>query len=120
MTKKQKKILIRIIVATLVGVASYITYRLTELPVWAEILLFVAPYLVVGYDVILSAGKNIIHGQVFNEKFLMVVATVGAFVIREYPEAMAVMILYQAGELFQSIAVGKSRKSISSLMDMRP
>ena len=120
MTGKQKKTVLRLAIALVVGVGVYVTYRLVSLPLWAEILCFVVPYLIAGYDVLLSAGKNIIRGRIFNEKFLMAIATIGAFALREYPEAMAVMLFYQAGELFQSIAVGKSRRSIAALMDMRP
>lgn len=120
MTKKQKKTALRIVLALLLGVGVYVTTRFVSLPLWAEILCYAAPYLLVGYDVLLSAGKNILHGRIFNEKFLMAIATIGAFALREYPEALAVMLFYQAGELFQSIAVGKSRRSIAALMDMRP
>ncbi|MEK8129618.1 heavy metal translocating P-type ATPase [Paenibacillus filicis] len=90
------------------------------LPGWAELMLFLAAYLVIGGDVVLQAVKNIGRGQVFDEYFLMSVATVGAFAIGEYPEGVAVMFFYQVGELFQGIAVNRSRKSISSLMDIRP
>ena len=82
--------------------------------------LFLLPYLVIGYDVLLRAIKNIFHGQIFDENFLMALATIVAFIIKEYPEAVFVMLFYQIGELFQSIAVGKSRKSISELMNIKP
>lgn len=116
MTARQKKTLIRIISAIILSVAVYFIpvdgiYRL---------LLFIVPYLVIGYDVLWSALRNIFHGQIFDEKFLMAIATIGAFATGEYPEASAVMIFYQIGELFQGIAVGKSRKSIAALMDIRP
>lgn len=116
MTARQKKTLIRIIIAIILSVAVYFIpvdgiYRL---------LLFIVPYLVIGYDVLWSALRNIFHGQIFDEKFLMAIATIGAFATGEYPEASAVMIFYQIGELFQGIAVGKSRKSIAALMDIRP
>ena len=116
MTKKQKKTLIRIVSAAgLTVIAS-----LSPLDgIWKG-LAFAVPYLVIGWDVLWSAVRNIAHGQVFDEKFLMAVATLGAFAIREYPEAAAVMLFYQIGEWFQSIAVGKSRKSIAALMDIRP
>ena len=91
-----------------------------EMPWWVELILFVIPYVIAGYDVLKSAAVNIIHGRIFDEKFLMMVATVGAFATGEYPEAPAVMLFYQVGELFQSIAVGRSRKSIAKLMDIRP
>ena len=116
MTRKQKKTLIRIIAAAVLLAAAAL------LPVeglW-KALAFALPYLVIGYDVLWSALRNIGHGQVFDEKFLMAVATLGAFAIAEYPEAAAVMLFYQIGELFQSIAVGRSRKSIAALMDIRP
>lgn len=87
--------------------------------VW-EFLAYLLPYAVVGWDVLWKALRNILHGQVFDENFLMVLATIGAFGIREYPEAVAVMLFYQVGELFQSYAVGRSRRSIASLMDIRP
>lgn len=116
MTRKQKKMLLRIIVSFILAAGAYF------IPVdgiWKG-LFFAVPYLIAGYDVLLSAVKNILHGQVFDEKFLMTIATLGAFAIGEYPEAAAVMIFYQVGELFQSIAVGRSRRSIAALMDIRP
>ena len=116
MTKKQKKTLIRIVSAAgLTVIAALIPLD----GIWKG-LAFAVPYLVIGWDVLWSAVRNIAHGQVFDEKFLMAVATLGAFAIREYPEAAAVMLFYQIGEWFQSIAVGKSRKSIAALMDIRP
>lgn len=81
---------------------------------------FLVPYLVVGYDILLKALKNIVKGQVFDENFLMAIATVGAYALTEFSEAVMVMLLYQAGELFQSYAVSRSRRSISALMDIRP
>lgn len=116
LTRKQKKMLWRIIAAAVLTAAAAL------LPVeglWRG-LAFTVPYLVAGYDVLWSAVRNIAHGQVFDEEFLMGIATLGAFGIAEYPEAAGVMIFYQVGELFQSIAVGRSRKSISALMDIRP
>jgi Cd2+/Zn2+-exporting ATPase len=83
------------------------------------IIFFITSYILVGGKVVLTAGKNILRGQVFDENFLMSIATIGAFAIGEYPEAVAVMIFYEIGEMFQDYAVGKSRKSISSLMDIR-
>ncbi len=120
MTRKQKKSLILIIVSALLFAAALAVSHFIELPWWAELLLFLPSYLIVGYDVIVKAAMNIVHGQVFDECFLMVVATVGAFAVREFPEASAVMLFYQVGELFQSVAVGRSRRSIASLMDLRP
>jgi Cd2+/Zn2+-exporting ATPase len=120
LTRKQKKMLYRIIAAgILLAIAAAVTH-LTDLPWWADLLIYVVPYVVSGYDVLKTAAINLLHGQVFDEKFLMMVATVGAFGAGEYPEASAVMLFYQIGELFQSIAVGRSRKSISNLMDIRP
>lgn len=116
MTNKQKKTLIRIVSA---GVLTVIAALIPLDGIWKG-LAFAVPYLVIGWDVLWSAVRNIAHGQVFDEKFLMAVATLGAFAIREYPEAAAVMLFYQIGEWFQSIAVGKSRKSIAALMDIRP
>ena len=116
MTNKQKKTLIRIVSA---AVLTVIAALIPLDGIWKG-LAFAVPYLVIGWDVLWSAVRNIAHGQVFDEKFLMAVATLGAFAIREYPEAAAVMLFYQIGEWFQSIAVGKSRKSIAALMDIRP
>ncbi|MDD6219883.1 MAG: heavy metal translocating P-type ATPase [Clostridia bacterium] len=116
MTRKQKTVLARIIISAVLCVVAGL------LPidgVW-KLLAFSVPYLVIGYDVLWGAVRNIIHGQVFDEQFLMAIATLGAFAIEDYPEAAAVMLFYQVGELFQSIAVGKSRKSISALMDICP
>lgn len=120
LTRKQKKMLIRIIAAgVLCGLIALITHLL-EIEGIIKLLLFLIPYVIIGYDVLRTAGKNILHGQVFDERFLMAIATIGAFATGEYPEATAVMLFYQVGELFQSIAVGRSRKSIASLMDIRP
>lgn len=116
MSRKQKKNLIRIVVSLVLFVVAWL------LPldgIW-RLAAFLVPYAVIGYDVLFSAVRNILHGQVFDENFLMAVATVGAFFVAEYPEAVAVMLFYQIGELFQGIAVGKSRKSIAALMDIRP
>ncbi|MBR1457561.1 MAG: cadmium-translocating P-type ATPase, partial [Oscillospiraceae bacterium] len=116
MTRKQKRTLWRIAAAAVTCVAAAL---LPAEGVWRG-LLFAVPYLIVGYDVLWSAIRNILHGQVFDEKFLMAIATLGAFAIREYPEAAAVMLFYQIGEWFQGIAVGRSRKSIAALMDIAP
>lgn len=116
MSRKQKRALARILIAA----ALTITFALLPLTGIWRFIVFVVPYLISGYDVLLSAARSILRGQVFNEKFLMSIATIGAFSIGEYAEAAGVMIFYQIGELFQSIAVGKSRKSIAQLMDIRP
>ena len=116
MTRKQKRTLWRIVAAAILCVV------IALLPVegfWRGAL-FALPYLIVGYDVLWSAVRNILHGQVFDEQFLMAIATLGAFAIQEYPEAAAVMLFYQIGELFQGIAVGRSRRSIAALMDIAP
>lgn len=120
LTRKQKKMLIRIIIALVLLAVIAITLHFIELPWWAELILYAIPYVISGYDVLKTAFINLIHGQIFDEKFLMMIATVGAFGTGEYPEASAVMLFYQVGELFQSIAVGRSRKSIAKLMDIRP
>ena len=120
LTRKQKKMLYRIIAAGILLAAAAVITHFTDLPWWANLLIYVVPYVVSGYDVLKTAAVNLLHGQVFDEKFLMMVATVGAFGAGEYPEASAVMLFYQVGELFQSISVGRSRKSISNLMDIRP
>ena len=120
LTRKQKKMLIRIIISAALLAVFLPLEHLVEMPWWVEFILFVIPYVIAGYDVLKSAAVNIIHGRIFDEKFLMMIATVGAFATGEYPEASAVMLFYQVGELFQSIAVGRSRKSIAKLMDIRP
>lgn len=116
MSKKQKKVLIRIIVASCMMIA------LSFLPVNGVIrfALYMVPYIVIGYDILKKAFKGIRNGQVFDENFLMAIATVGAIILAEYEEGVAVMLFYQIGELFQSYAVGKSRRNISQLMDIRP
>ena len=116
MSKKQKKVLIRIIVAAVLMVAL----KLLPLEGYVEFILFMIPYLVIGYDILKKAWKGILNRQVFDENFLMAIATVGAIALGEYTEGVAVMLFYQIGELFQSYAVGKSRKNISELMDIRP
>ena len=112
--------MLRCVIGAVVLLAVYLIARFIDMPWWAKLLLFLVPYGVVGYDVILSAVKNIAHGQIFDEKFLMTIASAGAFAIGESAEAVVVMLFYQIGELFQSIAVGKSRKSIKELMNIRP
>ncbi len=116
MSKKQKKTLIRIIISAILLVAA----ALAPVEGIIKLVLFLIPYAVIGWDVLWKAIRNIAHGQVFDENFLMALATVGAFVIGEYPEGVAVMLFYQVGELFQSYAVGRSRQSIAALMDIRP
>lgn len=117
MTKKQKKNLYRIISA----LVFYVALRIINIEnPYLDFFLYLIPYLIVGYDVLKGALHGILNKQVFDENFLMAVATVGAIGLGEYPEAVAVMLFYQIGELFQSYAVGKSRKNISNLMDIRP
>ena len=123
LTKKQRQTLVRVIVTFVLFAALFAcehTGLFGSLPWWAELMIFAVPYIIIGYDIIIKAAKNIGHGQVFDENFLMIVATVAAFCIGEYSEAVAVMLFYQVGELFQSYAVGKSRRSISDLMDIVP
>ena len=120
LTKKQKKMRNRIIIAIALLAVTAVTLHFVEVPWWAELVLYMIPYAIAGYDVLKTAFINLIHGQIFDEKFLMMVATAGAIATGEYPEATFVMLFYQIGELFQSIAVGRSRKSIAKLMDIRP
>lgn len=123
MTEKQKKMLGRIIAAFVLFVALLIaehTGMLENVNVWIQFVIYLVPYLIIGYDIVYKAVRNISHGQVFDENFLMMVATVGAFGVQEFSEAVAVMLFYQVGELFQSYAVGKSRQSISAMMDICP
>lgn len=120
MKRKQKKLLIRIGISAALFIAAVIISETLDVKIWLSLAMFFLPYFISGYDVILSALRNIVRGQIFDENFLMCIATVGAFAIGEYPEAVFVMLFYQIGELFQSIAVGKSRRSISALMDIKP
>lgn len=132
MTKKQKKVLKRIIISAVLLVAMAVTFTVLEKTgtvdlenpsiMWRciEIVAYLIPYLIIGYDILKKAFLGIIHGEVFDENFLMAIATVGAMVLGEYKEASAVMLFYQIGELFQSYAIGKSRKNITALMDIRP
>ena len=120
MSKKQKNVLYRIIVSLILLVAVSILDALVELPWIVQLALYMVPYLVIGYDILKKAGKGILSRQVFDENFLMAVATVGAVCLGDYKEGAAVMLFYQIGELFQSVAVGKSRKNIAALMDIRP
>ena len=116
MNKKQKKVLIRIIAASV----TMILFAFIPVERWLEFVLFMIPYLIIGYDILLKAFKGIKNKQVFDENFLMAVATVGAIALGDYKEGVAVMLFYQIGELFQSYAVGRSRRNISELMDIRP
>ena len=116
MTRKQKRMLIRIVASGVLFAAASVL----PLSGWGRLAAFLVPYAVIGWDVLWRAVRNIAHGQVFDENFLMALATVGALAIGEYPEAVFVMLFYQVGELFQSYAVDRSRKSIASLMDIRP
>ena len=123
MSKKQKNLLIRIIVAAVFFVPLYLISEeivKVNMPEWAIILLFAIPYLTVGHDILRKAWKGILNRQVFDEHFLMAVATIGAICVGEYGEGVAVMLLYQVGELFQSYAVDRSRRNIAELMDIRP
>ena len=123
MNTKQKKLLIRIIVAAILFVPVYLVSEGivdVSLPKWAVFGLFLIPYLTVGWDILRKAALGVKNRKVFDECFLMTVATVGAIALGEYGEGVAVMLLYQVGELFQSVAVGRSRRSISELMDIRP
>lgn len=121
MTMKNKTNLWRICVCAVLYVAGLVVHFAVQLPQqWIELVFFAAIYFAVGYDVLWRAVRNIARGKVFDENFLMSIATVGAFAIGEYADAVAVMLLYQTGELFQKYAVGKSRKSIAALMDIRP
>lgn len=116
MSKGQKIDLVRILLAAVLWIVVW----LLPLDGYFKLIAFLVPYLVIGYDVLWSAVRNILHGQVFDENFLMAVASIGAFCVAQYPEAVAVLLFYQVGELCQGLAVGKSRKSIAALMDIRP
>lgn len=120
MTKKQKKVLYRIIISLVLLIAVSIIDTLVELPMIVQVILYLIPYFIIGYDILRKAGKGILNRQVFDENFLMAVATVGAILLGDFREGSAVMLFYQIGELFQSFAVGKSRKNITALMDIRP
>lgn len=120
MTKKQKKMLIRIIVSAVLIVALKVVGSFVEINRYLEFALYMIPYFVIGYDILRKAFFGIKNKQVFDENFLMAVATVGAIALGDYTEGVAVMLFYQIGELFQSYAVGKSRRNISELMDIRP
>lgn len=120
MTAKQKKVLYRIIISAVLLAAIWIVSEFADMPWWLEGILYLIPYFVIGYDILRKAVKGILKGQVFDENFLMAIATIGAIGLKEFREGVAVMLFYQIGELFQSCAVGKSRKNIAALMDIRP
>jgi len=127
MNKKQKNLLIRIIISTIFFVPLFIIlegrehgFLVVDIPQWVIIIMFLIPYLLVGHDILRKAAMGIKNKQVFDESFLMTIATIGAIILGQYGEGVAVMLLYQVGELFQSYAIGKSRKNITDLMDIRP
>ncbi|MBQ8688051.1 MAG: cadmium-translocating P-type ATPase [Ruminococcus sp.] len=121
MNRKQKKLLWRIIAGAVLFIAALIlTHTVLELPWWGELILYAGIYLISGIDPLRKAVVNISHGQIFDENFLMCIATIGAFIIGEYHEAVEVILFYQVGSLFESVAVGKSRKAVTDLMDICP
>lgn len=120
MTKKQKKVLIRIIIASVLIILLKLVFHFVNVNKYVELIAFLVPYFVIGYDILKKAVYGIFNRQVFDENFLMAIATVGAIALGEYVEGTTVMLFYQIGELFQSYAVGKSRKNITALMDIRP
>lgn len=123
MSEKQKKMLGRIIATLILFVVLLVlekTGKFDDINKWILFVIYLVPYIIIGYDIVFKAFRNISHGQVFDENFLMMIATFGAFGVGEYSEAVAVMLFYQVGELFQAYAVGKSRKSISDMMDICP
>lgn len=120
MSKKQKKVLYRIIISAVVLIIGVIVGKVFKLPTAVQAAILLASFFIIGYDILLKALKGIKNGQVFDENFLMAVATIGAIALGDFTEGVAVMLFYQIGELFQSVAVGKSRKNIAALMDIRP
>ncbi len=123
MTKKQKNMLVRILITFLIFIILLVCDHvglLERFPWWGSFMIYAVPYLIVGYDIVYKAARNISHGQIFDENFLMMIATFGAFGVGEYSEAVAVMLFYQVGELFQGYAVGRSRQSITEMMDICP
>lgn len=120
MSKKEKKLLWRILVAGVIFGISFPLHFKEILPESLELIIFLTAYVIIGIDILWKAVRNITRGQVFDENFLMTIATIGAFCLGEYAEGVAVMLFYQVGELFQSYAVSKSRRSIADLMDIRP
>ena len=120
MTKKQKTVLYRIIASAILILGISILCEFADVNIWGQVVLHLIPYFVIGYDILRKAFKGILNKQVFDENFLMAIATVGAMLLGEFKEGVAVMLFYQIGELFQSCAVGKSRRNIAALMDIRP
>ena len=120
MTKKQKTVLYRIIASAILILCISILCEFADVNIWGQVVLYLIPYFVIGYDILRKAFKGILNKQVFDENFLMAIATVGAMLLGEFKEGVAVMLFYQIGELFQSCAVGKSRRNIAALMDIRP
>lgn len=120
MTRQQRKILIKILIGGVLFAAAMLVTHLLTLPWWGELAIFLAVYLVPGWSVLAKAARNIAHGQVFDENFLMTIASIAAFAIGEYPEAVEVILFYQVGELFEKIAVGRSRQAVSDLLDLCP
>jgi len=120
--RKHKRSLAEIAVAATLFILCAIVTRAGILPdvAWLPLILYLAPYLVIGWRVLWKAARNILRGQVFDENFLMTIATIGALIVGEYPEAVFVMLFYRVGELFEELAVGKSRASIAALMEIRP
>lgn len=113
MTKKQKTVLYRIIASAILILGISILCEFADVNIWGQVVLYLVPYFVIGYDILRKAFKGILNKQVFDENFLMAIATVGAMLLGEFKEGVAVMLFYQIGELFQSCAVGKSRRSTS-------
>ncbi len=120
MTSKQKKVLYRIVIAAILLAVIWVVTEFVKMPLWLQVVLYLVPYFVIGYDILKKAGKGILNRQIFDENFLMAIATVGAMALGEFREGVAVMLFYQIGELFQACAVGKSRRNIAALMDIRP
>lgn len=120
MTRKQTRMLRRILISVATLAVVWVLCAFVPLPWYAQLALYLIPYLIIGYDVLRKAFLGVVQGEIFDENFLMAIATVGALALQEYREAAAVMLFYQIGELFQSYAVGKSRKNIAALMDIRP
>lgn len=120
MTSKQRKVLYRIIASTVLLIVIVIASSVWEMNIWLQAVLYLIPYFIIGFDILKKAGRGILKHQIFDENFLMAVATVGALFLGDFREGVAVMLFYQIGELFQSCAVGKSRRNIAALMDIRP
>ena len=120
MTKRQRNLLVKIIAGAVLFAVAVVIKHVVDLPWWGELILFLAVYAEAGWDVIYKAGRNIAHGQIFDENFLMAVASVAAFAIGEYPEAVEVILFYQIGTWFEQMAVGRSRQAVSDLLDLCP